>query len=152
MAGDRDRALALEFPPLTFDVERGRLRAFTSAIGEQDPTYLDVEAARAAGHPDVPVPPTLYFSMNLEQADPFWYLHALGTDLRFILHGEQSFTYHAQEYAGDRLMLQSRICDVFAKRGGALEFLVNDTEVRRGDELIAETRTVIVVRNPEARA
>lgn len=152
MGVDRDQALALEFPTLTFDVERGRLKAFASAIGETDPAYLDVEAAKAVGHPDVPVPPTFYFSMNLEQADPFWYLDALGIDLRFILHGEQSFTYHAQAYAGDRLTLQSRITDVFAKRGGALEFLVNETDIRRGDELVADTTTVIVVRNPEVKA
>ncbi len=39
-------------------MERGRLRMFAAAIGETDPIYTDVEAARAAGHPDLPVPPT----------------------------------------------------------------------------------------------
>jgi hydroxyacyl-ACP dehydratase HTD2-like protein with hotdog domain len=66
-----------------------------------------------------------------------------------VLHGEQAFTYHRPAHAGDTLTLQRRIVDVYAKKGGALEFLVKQTDVHRGTELIAEARSVIVVRNPE---
>ncbi len=149
MAIDRDKALALEFERFFVDVERGRLRFFARSIGEDDPTYTDLESAHAAGHRDLPVPPTFFFSLNLEAKDPFGYLDALGIDLRRILHGEQSFTYHAMAYAGDRLVMQSRITDVYDRRGGALEFLVNQTTVERANELVAETTTVIVVRNAE---
>ena len=79
--------------PLAFDVERGRLRAFARSIGETDPIYHDVDAARAAGHRDLLVPPTFFFSMTLETDEPFGYLKTLGVDLRFVLHGEQSFDY-----------------------------------------------------------
>lgn len=147
---DADRARALEFEPLTVDVERGRLRFFAETIAETNPIYLDVAAAQAAGHRDVPVPPTFYFSLALEAPKPFGYLDALGVDLRHVLHGEQSFVYHALAYAGDRLVLQDRITDVYAKRGGSLEFVVKQTDVSRKDEPIAELTTVIVVRHPAA--
>jgi len=41
---------------------------------------------------------------------------------------------------------------VAVKKGGALELLTKQTAVTRGDELIAEAVSVIVVRHPEAGA
>jgi hypothetical protein len=35
---------------------------------------VDVAAARAAGHRDLPVPPTFFFSLTLEGDSPFGYL------------------------------------------------------------------------------
>ena len=146
---DPDKAKSLEFAPLTVDLEPGRLRVFAKAVGETDPVYFDEDAARAAGHPALPVPPTFFFSLGLEAPEPFGYLDQLGVDLRFVLHGEQSFSYHRMAYAGDRLTLQDRIVDVYTKRGGALEFLVKHTDIRCNGQPIAETRSVLVVRNPE---
>lgn len=148
---DADAARALPFPKLVVGVERGRLRSFARAIGETDPAYVDVDAARAAGHRDLPVPPTFFFSLGLEVPDPLGYLDLLGLDLGRVVHGEQSFVYHQMAYAGDTLVLQDRIADVYAKRGGALEFVAKDTEVTRDDEALATTRSVIVVRRSEAR-
>ncbi len=149
---DKEQAKSLDLAPLTFEVERGRLRAFARSIGEADPVYLDVDAARAAGHRDLPVPPTFIFSMSLEAERPFGYLEELGVDLRYILHGEQRFDYRAVMFAGDTLVLQDRIIDVFDKRGGAMEFVVKDTEVRRADELVGTARSIVIIRHPEAAA
>jgi acyl dehydratase len=149
VAVDRDRALALAFPELNVVVERGRLRFFAQAIGESDPVYSDVEAARAAGHPDLPVPPTFFFSLTLESSSPFFFLDELGIDLRRVLHGEQRFEYHAPAFAGDELTLTEAITEVYEKRGGALEFLLKQTEVRRGAQPIATLINTIVIRHPE---
>jgi hypothetical protein len=150
MAVDADMAKALPLEPVTVTVERGRLAFFARATGQTDPAYFDLSAAKAAGHPDLPVPPTFFFSLELESPDPFGYLTALGVDLRRMLHGEQSFTYHAVAHAGDTVTLRPRITDVFAKKGGALEFLIKKTDVTRDGELIAEATTTIVVPHPEA--
>ncbi len=91
---------------------------FARAIGEDNPVYTDDNAARAAGHRDLPVPSTFFFSLALETADPFAYLRVLGVDLRYVLHGEQQFTYHQMAYAGDALVLQDRITDVYDRRNG----------------------------------
>ncbi|NJP94779.1 MaoC family dehydratase [Nonomuraea sp. FMUSA5-5] len=142
-------AAGTELPPVTVDVERGRLRFFAEAVGETDPVYLDLAAARAAGHPDLPVPPTFLFGLELERPDPFGYLTDLGVDLRHVLHGEQAFTYHSVAHAGDRLVLRPRIADVYSKKGGALQFLVKETAVTRADgSPVADLTSVIVVRDP----
>ena len=146
---DPDAAKALQIDPLTIQVERGRLQFFAKAIGETERVYTEVAVARTAGHPDLPVPPTFFFSLGLEAPNPFRYIEDLGIDLSRVLHGEQSFTYHQLAFAGDTLTLQDRIVDVYAKKGGALEFVVKHTDITRGGVPIAQARAIVVVRNPE---
>jgi hypothetical protein len=147
---DRDQALRHKIAPMPFDVERGRLRFFANTIGLTDPIYLDVEAAKRAGHRDLPVPPTfLGNSLELELPNPLGWLAELGGDLTKTTHAEQAFTYHAIAYAGDSLVLHRRIVDVYTKKGGALEFVVKQTDVMRGEENLAEILFVIALRHPE---
>ena len=140
-----------ELPATTLTVDAGRLRFFAKAIGETNPLYTDVAVAKAAGFVDLPVPPTFLFSIELENPDQFRWVADQGIDPRFVLHGEQSFTYHSIAHAGDMLTATPRIVDVYSKKGGSLEFIVKNTAVTRGDgSAVADLETVIVVRNPGA--
>ena len=148
---DRETALKHPIAPMPFEVERGRLRFFAETIGLTNPIYFDVEAARAAGHRDLVVPPTfLSNSLELELPNPLGWVAELGGDLMKSTHAEQGFTYHKLAYARDELVLKRRIVDVYTKKGGALEFIVKQSDVMRGDELLMEVRFVIVLRHPEA--
>lgn len=130
------------------EVEKGRLRFFAKAIGETNPTYFDEQAAQEAGYSSLPAPPTYTFCLQLDAPRPFGFLEDLGVDMSRVLHGEQSFTYHAPICAGDRITLETRISDVYEKKGGALEFIVLDTTCRnQSGVLVAEQRTLLVVRN-----
>jgi hypothetical protein len=52
-------------------------------------------------------------------------------------------------YAGERLTATGTITDVYAKRGGALEFVVKKTAVTdEAGAAVADLTGVIVVRNP----
>jgi acyl dehydratase len=137
-------------PTHTVEVERGRLRFFAEATGQNNPVYVDVEAAKAAGHRDLPVPPTFLFCLNMAGPNPSQLLLDQGIDLRACLHGTQRFTYHAQACAGDELTFSTSITDVYEKKGGALGFIDRTTRVTRGGELIAELVCTVVVRELEA--
>jgi len=145
-------AVGLELPPFSATVEAGRLRFFAEAIGETNPIYTDRAAAEAAGHPNLPVPPTFFFGLKLDAPDPFRWILDLGVDFRFVLHGTQRFDYHGLAFAGDEVAMQSRLTSVREKKGGALEFLELSTTVHRGAELIATLVETIVVRHPELEA
>jgi hypothetical protein len=128
-------AVGRELPPVTVTVDAGRLRFFAEATG---------------GEATEIVPPTFLFGLELDQPDPFGWLADLGVDLRQVLHGEQKFVYHSPARAGDTLVLSPRITDVYAKKGGALQFVVKETAVTRADGgAVADLTSVIVVR--EAR-
>jgi N-terminal half of MaoC dehydratase len=146
-----ESVIGKDLPPITVTVDAGRLRFFAKAIGETNPVFTDLETAKAAGHRDLPVPPTYLFGIELESPDPFAWLAGIGVDLRRVLHGEQSFTYHSTAVAGDVLTATPRIGNVYSKKGGALELIEKaSTVTRENGDLVAELKTVIVVRNPEA--
>ena len=136
------------YPPGTIHVEEGRLRLFAKAIGETNPIYTDEAAAKAAGHRSLLAPPTFTFCLETEVYDPVQWLREMNVDIGRILHGEQSFTYHAPVCVGDTLTFEARISDIYHKKSGALEFIVKDTKVKNQEgKLVAEQRAVIVVSN-----
>ena len=142
------RFIGHRLEPFTVSVEANHLRFFAQAIGETNPVYRDVDTAREAGHPDLPVPPTFLFCLEMESPDPAAMRTRLGIDIARVLHGEQRFTYHRMAHAGDTLRFEQRIADIYDKKGGALEFVVRETAVsnQRG-EPVADLTCMAVVRN-----
>ncbi|WP_395405200.1 MaoC family dehydratase N-terminal domain-containing protein [Pseudoduganella sp. UC29_106] len=144
-----DRAwLGRDLPPSEMLVDRARLQFFARTIGETDPVYLDVSAARDAGYRDLPAPPTFLFSVELDSGTTDWMLREMEIPLAKLLHGEQSFRYHRPVCAGDRITVQSTISEIYDKKGGALEFVTRSSRVtNQNNELVAELRSVLVVRH-----
>ena len=59
---DFDRsALGVESAPVSYDVEKGAIRKFAEAIGDDDPIYADERAAQAAGFKTIVAPPTTQY-------------------------------------------------------------------------------------------
>jgi hypothetical protein len=135
-------------PPFEVLVEKGRLKFFAKSIGQTDPVYTDDQAARAAGHSALPVPPTFLFCLEMEAPDPAAIRNLLGMDYRRLLHGEQGFVYERMAYAGDVLTFVQRVDDIYDKKNGALEFVVRLTQVtNQHGQAVAQLRTVSVLRN-----
>ncbi len=134
----------------TFEVGREQIRRFAEAIGDLHPAYLDPDAARALGHPDVIAPPTFLTVLNFRYAmegplaDP-----ALGLDYSLVVHGEQSFELHRPVRAGDVLSSTQTVTGI--KDVGRNEFLVTATEVTAADgERVATLSSTIVSRGTAA--
>ncbi len=145
--------IGLRLPTVSFEVEKGRLRFFAKATGETRPEYLDESAARAAGYRSLPAPPTFLMGADLDAGTMTTLLETLNVPIGRILHGEQSFTYHAPVCAGDVLSVESKISDIYGKKSGALEFIVKDSLIKDATgETVLEARSVIVVRNPQENA
>ena len=134
--------------PVTMDIEKGRLKFFARSTGQEDPIYLDEDAAKAVGFRALPAPPTFLFSIDLEQEAPMAFLDLLGVDVGRILHGEQEFTYFQPICAGDTITLKSRIEDIYDKKNGAMEFVVQKfSSTNQLGEHVADMTRTIVVRN-----
>jgi acyl dehydratase len=141
--------IGTESEPRTVDVEKGQLKFFAKATGETNPIYFDEAAARAAGHRALPAPLTFAFCLNAAAPPKKGnVLGDMGVDMRRILHGEQNFTHHATIYAGDVITLTTKTVDIYSKKNGALDFIVQDTKaVNQHGQLCTEFRFVVVVRN-----
>ncbi len=129
-------------------IEASRLRFFAKAIGETDPVWTDVAVARDAGYADLPAPPTFLFAAELDSGATDDLLARLDIPVAKLLHGEQGFSYHLPVCVGDTVTVRSRIEDIYDKKNGALEFVVKHSNaVNQRGELVAEMRTVLVVKH-----
>ncbi len=144
-----DRAMiGKEYAPFTLEVEKGRIRQFAHAIGDDSPLWRDEKAANSQGFQAIPAPPTFGFTLAMDANQPFLVLEDMQIDKRKSMHGEQIFIYHAPILAGDVITGQQKIVDMYEKKGGALQFIVTETRLtNQRNQPVADLRSVIVVRN-----
>lgn len=132
-------------------VDAWRVRLFCQAIGEDDPVYTDREAARRAGHPACPVPPTFLKALEGEHFSSARLMALLDVPLRQVLHAEQAFEHLAPLHVGDTVTISRRVADIYDKKDGAMTFIVVDTTYCVAGRRVATSRQTILVRNrPEA--
>src|ERR1700676_2689321 len=113
------QALGRTFGPHMHAVRREEIRAYAEAVGETNPLYLDLDAARAAGHPDLVAPPmfaVVYCSTAIEQVlfDP-----AVGIDFEMLVHGAQEFEWGPLVLAGDEVTTQIAVAEIYERIGMA---------------------------------
>jgi acyl dehydratase len=125
----------------TYLVERCKIREMAQAIGDPNPLYLDPDAARAEGYPDVIAPLTFGTCVNLWGGPGFQELCVqLGVNPLKLLHAEQEYEYLAPIHPGDLLRATIRVADVYTKegRGGIMRFIVLETTStnQRGEEVL----------------
>jgi acyl dehydratase len=139
-------AAGKSFPPYEFRVERGKIKEFADAFGDPDPVYRDPEAAKRAGFPGIPAPPTMLRCFLYETPDSKSALDV--KDWSYIVHGEQEFEYFAPIFAGDVLTGQDRIVSIVekdSKRAGKLQIAVIETTFvnQRGEKVQVARRTLV---------
>jgi len=137
--------------PTVYEVSREKIRDFAVAIGDLNPLYLEPDAARSAGHPDVLAPPTFLTVLGFRFHD-----HGpigdpeFGVDFSMVVHGEQRFVAHRPVYAGDRLASKQVVENVRSMAGN--EMVTTRTYVTlEGGEPVADVFWSLVVRGPDQR-
>jgi acyl dehydratase len=141
--------LGREYPPYAVTVERGKIKEFARAIGDDDPLYLDDRVGAASAWGDVIAPPTFSITFRDEAADTAAFLKELGTDISRILHGEQEFEIFRPLQPGQTYLCRAKIVDIYEKSGrsGPMAFVVRETTIADGsNEIVATMRGVTVVR------
>ncbi len=123
-------------PPWRFPVDGSKVWEFARAVRED----------HRAG-PDLPVPPT-FPAYGLSAFETLSASAEAGLDMRRVLHAEEEYEYLRPLKIGDVLICQTRIVEDYrreGRRGGALRFLVTETEMRdeRNGELVVRTRTTM---------
>ena len=130
----------------SYEVSREKIRDFALAIGDHDPCYLDTEAARAAGHPDVVAPPTflVVLGTRFEHCGPLAD-SGFGVDFSMIVHGEQRFVAHRPVYAGDRLVSKQVVTAVRSAAGNEIVTTATFVHLESGVP-VADVISTLVVR------
>ena len=132
------------YPATTYAVGREKVREYAYAVGETNPLYLDVEAARAAGHEDVVAPPMFAVVYAFRSVMPVFFDPEVGIDFSRLVHGGQEFTWGPLVVAGDEIATTLVVADINSR--GRNSFFVFETTStnQRGETVCVGTWTNIV--------
>ena len=138
------QAAGKTYEPVTYAVGREKIREYARAVGETDPVYLDVDAARAAGYADVVAPPMFAVVYSALSVGPPIFDPEVGINFAMMVHGGQEFRWGPLVVAGDEITTTATVEDI-AERGG-MGFYVFESlsENQRGETVCTGTWTNIV--------
>ncbi len=133
--------------PCAVEVEKGQIRRFAAAIGEENPIHFDEKAAKAAGFLSLVATPT--FVAALSNSDVL--LRELGVDPQATMHAEEEYEYFRPICAGDVVNVTQKIADVYDKQApnGRLVFVVIETRGtdKRGRQVFKARRVLVELKN-----
>ena len=137
-------AAGKRYPPVTYAVGREKIREYARAVGEEHPLHHDLQAARAAGHPDLVAPPMFVVVYALPALEPALRDPELGMDFSRMVHGGQEFRWGPLVVAGDEVTTEASLGE--RRERGGLDFLVflTRSENQRGEPVSEGTWTMVV--------
>ncbi|MCM2393088.1 FAS1-like dehydratase domain-containing protein [Streptomyces albipurpureus] len=125
------------YPPTSsYEVGREKIREFAEAVGDGHPVYIDPEAAKALGYPDVIAPPTFAFAISFRAAAAVVQDPQLGLDYDRVVHREQRFAYARPVRAGDRLSVVSTIESIKTLAGNDVVEIRGDVSDEAGEHVV----------------
>nr|WP_196792154.1 MaoC family dehydratase N-terminal domain-containing protein [Motilibacter deserti] len=134
-----------------YEIGREKLRELAEALGDTTPAYVDPDAARALGYPEVVAPPTFPFLVAWRGLAPLLADPELGIGLERVVHGDQRFALARPLQAGDRVTGAATVESVRVVGGNALISVRVDLRAEDGEEL-GSAWSSLLVRAPEAAA
>ena len=138
------------YPPRErYVVGREKVREFAPSIGDLNPAFHSVEAARELGYADVVAPPTFAFVLSMRGMASAMFDPELGLDYSRVVHGEQRFTYDRPIVAGDSLVVVAVIDSIRAAAGNDLISVRGEISTEAGEH-VATTYSTIVARGTAA--
>ncbi len=129
------RWAAEPFAPSVFPVGRNDVLRFAHAIGATDPVHTEVEAAHAAGYPDLLAPAYFPYVIRMHAANLAGRdrLEADGSasedvpplDVKRAMAGETEIEMGVPVFAGDTVTMHKEIVDLYEKvgRSGPMAFV-----------------------------
>lgn len=141
---DRSNLVGTGFPAYSFTIERGKIKEFALAIGDQKDIYLDPQKASEAGCTDVLAPPTFGTVIDLWGGGGFLELcSVLRLNPLKVLHGEQEYEYFGDIVAGDVITAETSVAGYTEKEKMCL-LTLETVYTNQRKEIVQKCRKVII--------
>jgi acyl dehydratase len=139
-----------EYAPVTWEVERGKIRELAKAIGDANPIYMDKNAAISQGYKDCPAPTTFLTVPMMWSASLHGLITDLGINFMMLLHGQEVYEYYQEIYPGDVITATPKVAAIEEKTNKAgkkmdmvtIELLYTNQR----DEKVAKATSLLVER------
>jgi len=139
--------------PVIMEVERGAIRRYADAVGDDNPLFHDVEFAKNAGYEDMICPPG-FWGWAIKGKAVIGGLSMVGAvlvkaGLFRILDGGVDQEFYIPIRAGDTLTAYSKIADIREREGKAGKMVfttVETTYLNQNGDKVAVNRATIIAR------
>ncbi|MCD6280482.1 MAG: MaoC family dehydratase N-terminal domain-containing protein [Deltaproteobacteria bacterium] len=139
-----------EYPPITWEVERGKIRELAKAIGDPNPIYQDKDAAMLEGYKDTPAPPTFLTVPMMWASSMPMVINDLKINFANVLHGEEEYEYYKLIYPGDVLTGIPKVVSIeekTSKSGRKMDMVtVEILYTDQNGEKVAKARSLLIER------
>lgn len=134
--------VGMELPEKKIEVEKGDIKRFADAIGDENPIYHDEGSAKQGRYGALVAPPTFIVKMAMGLASNYkWDFGRVG------VHGGEEYEYIKPIKAGDTITCRTKIAEIYEKEGkkGKMAFMVLEStlENQKGELMARMKRTRI---------
>ncbi len=137
-------AVGKTYPETVYAVGREKIREYAYAVGEADPLYLDVQAARAAGHADVVAPPMFAVVYSAPAMGPALFDPEIEMNFAMMVHGGQEFEWGPLVVAGDEITTTVSVKNITEGAGLGYYAFESISTNQRGEQVCRGIWTQIV--------
>jgi acyl dehydratase len=124
-------------------VGREKIREYARAIRSTDPLHFSIEAAQAAGYPNVVAPLTFIAIPGRQVQLDMFRNFDVGINIARVIHRDQKITYHRPICAGDKLFFDSWLDSVIESHGTVISELRTIVSDENGDPVMTTVVTMI---------
>ena len=131
-------------PTEPYLVGREKVREFASAVFATAPLHHDVDAAVAAGYPDVVAPPTFPIVIQEKTLQQLLSHPGAGIDFSRVVHGDQKFEYERPLVAGDEVIARLRVTKIQSLGGHTMLTSESTIATTHGEPVVVATSTLVI--------
>ncbi len=137
-------AVGKEWPGVTYQVGREKIKEYATALGLESPVHADVEAARAAGFRDVVAPPMFAVVYSSPAMAPAILDPEVELNFAAMVHGGQAFEWDEPACSGDEITTTAKCLSIEEKDGKGFYVFESNSVNQDGAQVARGTWTLIV--------
>ena len=137
-------AVGKQWPPITYQACREKIREYANVIGAENPVHHDREAALADGFRDLVAPPMFCVVYSAPAVAPAILDPDVGINFATMVHGGQEFVWGEPVCSGDEITTTSKCLSIEEKDGKGFYVFETVSVNQDGAEVVRGTWTNIV--------
>jgi acyl dehydratase len=148
---------SLSAAPVTAEITAKESQRYAQAVGDLNPLYFDLEAAKAAGHTALLAPPTFVAhavvqgrSLAETRTDGLWRTgERLQLAVQRTMFGGEEWDFLEPVHVGDVITAETRLADLDEKQGSKGPFvrITRETTYTNGEgRVVARSRQIGIAR------
>jgi acyl dehydratase len=137
-------AIGKEWPGITYQVGREKIKEYANALGIESPVHFDVGAARAAGFREVVAPPMFAVVYSSPAMGPVMFDPEVGMNFATMVHGGQEFEWGEPVCAGDEITTTPKCLEIYEKDGKGFYVFESVSVNQDGEQVVRGVWTNIV--------